>query len=621
MNNKWLNRLKNLPPRGIQSTIMIVFSAISLSIMLILSTIMYLGISASARQEIVESTQKLVEQAGENLEDYLVSMRQISDAVYYNVIKKNDFSSQNEEIQKGMNLLYEANRDKLRSIAIYNHYGSLLAAEPVISQKEDPNVTKQDWYKQAMDEMENMHFSTPHIQNLFDDDSFRYYWVISLSRMAEYTNQGESQPCVILVDMDYSSISRMLKQMNGANNGQYYYLCDSNGEIIYHPRKIQISDGIYRENSRVAAEAKNGIYDERFGGERRKVIVNTISYTGWKLVGVIPYTTFTHGMVNMRYFILMIMLLMTMMLVLINRVVSVRISSPVLKLNDSVKEYEAGKKPEIYIGGPQEIRHLGCSIQSSYEQIEMLMKEIVLEQNERRKSELDALQSQINPHFLYNALDSITWMVEGERNDEAVFMITQLAKLFRISLSKGRTVITIKDELQHAQSYMNIQKIRYKNTFSVTFDVDEELYAYCTVKLILQPILENAINYGVSSMDDCGEIHVTGRRKGENIILAVTDNGMGMTEEEVELLLTDSNRVHKHGSGVGLVNVNNRIQLLFGREYGLFVESELDEGTTVSICIPAVLYTDENRKVLEKGYIFSKETMIDKEVREDGDEE
>jgi len=618
--NKWLNKLKNLSPRGIQSTIMIAFSTISLSIMLILGTIMYLGISASARQEIVESTQKLVEQAGENLEDYLVSMRQISDAVYYNVIKENDFSSRNEEIQKGMNLLYEANRDKLRSIAIYNHYGSLLAAEPVISQKEDPNVTKQSWYEQAVNEMENMHFSTPHIQNLFDDDSFRYYWVISLSRMAEYTDQGESQMGVLLVDMDYSSISRMLKQMNSTNNGQYYYLCDSNGEIIYHPRQIQISDGIYRENSRVAAKAKNGIYDERFGGEKRKVIVNTISYTGWKLVGVIPYTTFTHGMVNMRYFITMIMLLMTMMLVLINRVVSVRISSPVLKLNDSVKEYEAGKKPKIYIGGPQEIRHLGCSIQSSYEQIEMLMKEIVLEQNERRKSELDALQSQINPHFLYNALDSITWMVEGERNDEAVFMITQLARLFRISLSKGRTVITIKDELQHAQSYMNIQKIRYKNTFSVTFAVEEELYEYCTVKLILQPILENAINYGVSSMDDCGEIRVTGRREGENILLAVTDNGMGMTEEEVELILTDSNRVHKHGSGVGLVNVNNRIQLLFGKEYGVRVESEPDEGTTVSICIPAVLYTDENRKVLEKGYIFSREAMIDKEKREDGDE-
>ena len=122
------------------------------------------------------------------------------------------------------------------------------------------------------------------------------------------------------------------------------------------------------------------------------------------------------------------------------------------------------------------------------------MKKIVLEQNERRKSELDALQSQINPHFLYNTLESITWMVEGERNDEAVFMISQLARLFRISLSQGRMIITVKEELQHAESYMNIQKVRYKTIFSVVFDVDPSLYSYCTVKLILHPILEHVIN-------------------------------------------------------------------------------------------------------------------------------
>ena len=225
------------------------------------------------------------------------------------------------------------------------------------------------------------------------------------------------------------------------------------------------------------------------------------------------------------------------------------------------------------------------------------------EQNERRKSELDALQSQIHPHFLYNTLESITWTIEAERNDEAVFMISQLAKLFRISLSKGRTVISIKDELQHAQSYMNLQKIRYKNSFSVTFDVPEELYSYCTVKLILQPILENAISYGVSSMEDCGEIRVTGSLKEGKILLSVIDNGIGMSEEEVALVLTDSNRIHKHGSGVGLVNVNSRIQILFGKEYGLLVESEPDEGTSVSICIPAVPYTEENRKNLEMGYL------------------
>ena len=514
--------------------------------------------------------------------------------------------------------MYEANRDNLMTIAVYNNYGSLMAAEPVAAQKEDPDITRQDWYKQAMGEMENMHFSTPHIQNLFDDGTLRYYWVISLSRVVELTDNGVSQLGVLLVDMDYSSISRMMKQINTLNNGQYYYLCDSNGQIIYHPRQIQISDGIYSENNQVASNYKDGIYDEYFEGEHRKVVVNTISYTGWKLVGVIPNATFTHGTINIRYFIVMLMLLMAMMLVIINRVVSVRISSPISKLNDSVKEYEAGETPEIYVGGSLEIRHLGYSIQRSYEQIDTLMKKIVLEQNERRKSELDALQSQINPHFLYNTLESITWMIEGERNDEAVFMISQLARLFRISLSKGSTIITVQDELQHAQSYMNIQKVRYKNAFSIVFDVDRSLYSYCTVKLILQPILENAINYGVSGMDEGGEIKVTGKLSEGNLILSVADNGIGMSREEVSLVLTDSDRIHKHGSGVGLVNVNNRIQILFGKEYGLIIESEPDEGTTVSICIPAVPYTEENKKVLEQGHIFSMEEMSN---RENGDEE
>ena len=609
--NKYFGKLKKLQPRGMQSTIMIVFSVISISITLILGIVMYIRFSAVNRQETIQTAQTLMEQTGETLEDYLVSMRQISDTVYYNVIKDGAFPDQDQNIQKGMNLLYEANRDNLRTIAIYNSYGSLMAAEPVASQKEDPDVTSQDWYKQAVEEMENMHFSTPHIQNLFDDGSMRYYWVISLSRAVDLTDNGDSQMGVLLVDMDYSSISRMLQQINASDNGQYYYLCDSSGEIIYHPRKIQISEGIANENNDTESGYKDGVYDETFEGEHRKVIVNTISYTGWKLVGVIPYSTFTSGMLNMRYFVGMLMLLTAMMLVVINRVVSVGISRPILRLNDSVREYEAGEKPEIYIGGSLEIRHLGYSIQKSYEQIDSLMKKIVLEQNERRKSELDALQSQINPHFLYNTLESITWMIEGERNDEAAFMITQLARLFRISLSKGRTVITVADELQHARSYMNIQKIRYKNAFSVVFDVDQEVCSCCTVKLILQPILENAINYGVSGMDDCGEIRVTGRLEDGNVILSVTDNGIGMSEEQVALILTDSSRMHKRGSGVGLVNVNNRIRLLFGGEYGLTVESEPDEGTTVSVRIPAVPYTEENRKILEQGYGFGGAEMID----------
>ena len=207
------------------------------------------------------------------------------------------------------------------------------------------------------------------------------------------------------------------------------------------------------------------------------------------------------------------------------------------------------------------------------------MKKVIWEQNERRKSEFDVLQSQINPHFLYNTLDSITWMIESGKNEEAAFMITQLAKLFRISLSKGHTVIRIRDELQHAQSYVNIQKVRYKNKFEVVFDIRPDILDDCIVKLVLQPILENAINYGVR------------------------DNGMGIPEEEIDLLLKDTNRVHKKGSGVGLVNVNNRLRLLFGEPYGLQIESELDEGTTVTVIIPEIVYSEENCRKFEEHHM------------------
>ena len=590
----------NYKPGNIQTTIMIAFSIISALIILSMGIMMYWRFSDISEENIIENNQKLMEQTAESVENYLINMRQISDAAYYYVIKENDLSGNIDEIHKGMNLLYEANKDKLRSIAVYNKYGSLMAAEPVATQKEEPDVTKQEWFIQAMNRMENIHFSTPHVQNLFDDGTYRYYWVLSASRVVELTNGTESQTGVLLVDMDYSGISRMMEQINASGNGQYYYLCDGNGNIIYHPHQVQLDNGMQSESSVKAAASDEKIYDEYMEGVHRKVIVNSISYTGWKLVGVMPYSIFTTRMADIKQFVLVVSLLMAMMLELINQVVSVRISSPIMKLNNSVNKYEEGKEPHIYIGGSEEIRHLGKSIQESYKQNLSLMKRVVWEQNERRKSELDVLQSQINPHFLYNTLDSITWMIEGEKNEEAAFMITQLAKLFRISLSKGHTIISIRDELQHAQSYMNIQKIRYKNKFEVVFDIDPEILDHCVVKLVLQPILENAINYGIREMDGCGIINVCGKKVGDRIILSVSDNGMGIPDDEIGFLLKDTNRIRKRGSGVGLVNVNNRIKILFGGQYGLYIESELDEGTTVYINIPAIEYTEENRKHFEE---------------------
>ncbi len=587
------------PPMPFHFTIMTAFSILSVASILLVSLVLYIQFAGVSREKTVESTRKLMEQTGDNLEDYLTSMRNISDTAYYSVIKEADLSSQAAEVQTQLNLLYEANKDTVRSIAVYGKSGSLVMAEPLAKQKEDPDVTSQEWYRNALSKVENLHFSTPHIQNLFDDGSMKYYWVVSLSRMVELTSQGEIQQGVFLVDMDYSGISQMMKQINDTSSGQYYYLCDSSGEIIYHPRQMQLRRGIGSENSEAAAELKNGVYEDTLDGENRQIVVESISYTGWKLVGVIPDRTLTQGMASIRSFLLLMLLILIMLLVWINRIISLRISRPIMQLNQSVTEYEAGKAPNIYIGGSQEVWHLGNSIQKSYEQIDTLMKEIVTEQSERRKSELAALQSQINPHFLYNTLDSIMWMVEGEKNEEASYMIAELAKLLRFSLSGGHTIISVEDEIKHAASYMNIQKIRYKNAFTVNFLIDPEINNFCTSKLILQPILENAVNYAMNPEDDGGEITVRGKRDGDNIVLSVEDNGMGMSPEDVELVLTDISRVQKKGSGIGLINIHHRIQILFGKEYGLHLENIPEEGLRVTITFPAVPFTKENQKKLE----------------------
>lgn len=604
-----MQKFKNkYQPGDIQSMIMTVFSVVSAIILLFVCVVMYWKFFDISQENILDNNQKIMDQAVESVENYLISMRQVSDAVYYDVLKENDILSQSDTIHNGMKLLYEANKQNLRSIAIYNQSGSLIAAEPVVLQKEEPNVTRQGWFIDAMDRMENIHFSTPHIQNLFDDGTMRYYRVISSSRAVEITDGTNNQLGVLLVDMDYSGIARMMEQINTAGNGQYFYLCDRDGEIIYHPHQMQLEHGGQNETNQRAAASKDKVYDEYEGGRHRKVIVNTISYTGWKLVCVMPYSIFVNKMADVNQFVFILMLLVAMMIVFVNRIVSSKISKPIMKLNDSVTKYEEGKESDIYIGGSSEIRHLGMSIQESYRQNSALMQKVVWEQNERRKSELEALQSQINPHFLYNTLDSITWMIEGERNEEAAFMITQLAKLFRISLSKGHTIISIRDELQHAKSYMNIQKVRYKNKFDVQFQVDEDIMNYCAVKLVLQPIIENAINYGIREMDDCGEIMIRGKKQEEDIFLSVIDNGMGIPKEEIKYLLTDTNRVHKKGSGVGLVNVNNRIKILFGDQYGLHIESELDEGTNVTIRIPAIVYSEENRIRFENRHMPGENT-------------
>lgn len=583
----------------IQSIIMTVLTALTIITTVIMGLLLYNRFKMAIKQTAVTNTENMVENTVEKLDADLLNVRQITNAVNYNIIQEYDISSR--DFNRQFSLLYEINADKIQSMALYDDKGNLLTAEPVAVQKDAVEPSEQDWYQDAEADIENIHFSIPHIQNLFVDGTYRYYWVVSLSRSVDINDGEQPGSGVLLVDMKYSVIEDTLARINDASNGIYYYLCSRDGQMIYHPRGTDMDRGYFKEEYRDAATYEDGIYELTVNGRTSNVIVNSVAYTGWKVVGVVPESVQIASINRFRYYIITTVIILMMMLLGVNRIISKKISRPILKLNESVKAYEAGGPTDIYIGGSSEIRHLGYSVQKSYEQIEALMQEIIREQTERRKSEMDALQSQINPYFLYNTLESITWMVEAKKNLDAVFMISELAKLLRISLSKGRTVIRISDEIQHSRSYMNIQKVRYKERFQIEFDIDEEINEYCTVKLIVQPILENAIYYGVGNMDedDGGKITIRGEKKDDDIYISVEDNGMGMNEDIVENILKDNNKVPKHGSGVGLINVHSRIQLMFGNEYGLEVYSEPDEGTRIVIHIPAIPYTEENREQLE----------------------
>ena len=379
---------------SIQVTISISFTVLSVCSMCFLGIMLYEQFVSRMERTAVESTGQLLGQTAINLEDYLRNMRRISDAMYYSVIKDKDLSV--EGLDEEMNLLYEANKDNLISIACYTNDGELVAAAPVATEKQDVDIVGQQWFLEAVEQMENLHFSTPHVQNLFDDTSYRYYWVVSLSRAVELTEGGNSALGVLLVDMNYSSIEQLLAKANTDNSREYVYLMDSEGEIIYHPKQKLIYTGLYEENNLEQVTHEDGSYKEEFQGEKRLITVKTISYTGWKLVSVVPMSSFDMGLEEMRYFVIMLVTVSLLAVMILNQLVSARIAKPLQKLNDSVKEWEEGNlNPEIYVGGSMEVEHLGRTLRSTVEQIRQLMQDIVVEQEEKRKSELDALQSQI----------------------------------------------------------------------------------------------------------------------------------------------------------------------------------------------------------------------------------
>jgi two-component system sensor histidine kinase YesM len=239
-----------------------------------------------------------------------------------------------------------------------------------------------------------------------------------------------------------------------------------------------------------------------------------------------------------------------------------------------------------------EITELGMSFNIMIGKIRELLDSKIKEQENLKKAELRALQAQINPHFLYNTLDTIIWMAEAKKNAQVIEIVSALSSFFRISLSKGKDWITIGEEIERTNSYLTIQKMRYQDILDYDIQVDERVANYTTLKLILQPLVENALYHGIKNKRQGGTISVRAKLKNaDEVQLEVEDNGIGFTPDKLAQLqeeLEDDSGDIKLESGFGIGNVNKRIRLYYGKQYGISVKSEYHTGTCVTLVIPAI---------------------------------
>ena len=579
-------RKKIVYNRSIRNSIFIYFTITSLVAVLLIVISIYSRLSSQLYDTVKQENVNLVNRVDSSMEVYLRNIMKLSDTIYYGIIKNTNLSE--DSIGEKLTLLYNNNKEQVSNIALISKEGEPISVVPAARFRKNFKAEDEEWFVNALNKTENIHFTLPHVQKMFEKGDNSYNWVISMSRAVEITVGGSTEQAVLLIEMAYQGLEEVLDEVT-LGNGGYIYLMDSNGDIIWHPKFELIASGRVKENNLVAAGYDDGSREEVFNGTRQTVVTKTVGYTGWKLVGVIKGTGISLNMLKTRLFIVFVILLIIFIVILINSYISFRVTNPIRELEKSVKELEEGNlDADIYMGGSYEVQHLGKSVQDMKFRIKGLMQDIVSEHEEKRKSEFDSLQAQINPHFLYNTLDIIVWQIENEKQSEAVHTVTALARFFRLSLGKGKNIVTVRDEIDHVKNYLMIQHMRFKNKFDYEFDIAEDVLELPSLKLMLQPLVENAIYHGMEFMDGDGMIMVKAWRKEDELYLSVADNGLGMTEDKVEMILTgESTSGNGRGSGIGVKNVNERIKLYYGEAYGLTIDSEPDEGTTVIIHLPA----------------------------------
>ncbi len=568
------NRLKL---KTLDSRIYIIFTTLIFIMILSMQVVSYYSASSSIKSSALDTNRTLLNRLVTQLDSYISDMDLIIEILKDEdgvdqllMLDTDEWDEQLQlEIENRFHTFHKARQD-IYSIALFAFNGRIILDSGLESLNEYAKFEETPWYRGAIEKDGEPYLSSSYVQNTIKG---KYSWVVSMSK--EIKDLG-----IMLIDLRFNRIQQLCNSLTPGKKG-YIFIVDQLGNYIYHPSQQLVYSGIKREPIQTILRT------DTLNEDGRNYLSMTSELSKWRVCSVSFDDEIMDSWRNVQYYYVLIGLIAFLIVGFATTFISQSITKPVRYLCDTMKTVETGEfRPIGNIKATSEIQELAYEYNIMIGKINELMQTIVTEQESKRKSDLKALQAQINPHFLYNTLDSIIWMGEMNHSEDVVRMTSALSKLFRISISRGKEIISLKDEIHHVTSYLTIQEMRYKDKFSYTIDIDEEILQCKTLKITLQPLVENAIYHGIKSVDYEGLIEITGRKVGNQIILRVSDNGKGMNKEELDSILNQNSASTKQGTGVK--NVHERVRLYFGEEYGLQCTSIVGKGTEISVNIPII---------------------------------
>lgn len=577
--------------KSIQSTMMLSFSGLMAVAMLIFLMIALNFTSQTIYENSNNYTSQIVRQVNYDIDAYIDYMENISSVMaksgdislylFEEEQSEEDIEEERERILTQFNTIMESRED------IYNVAAVAENGRYIMNRGEEDltpyiDIRKLDWYQAAMESPTGIAVSSSHVQNAIKSS---YKWVITLSRVLVNNRTGAKEG-LFFIDLNYSAISDLCNNNTIGNKG-YIFVLDDKGNVIYHPKQQLMYGGLHTEHIEEIMACEKDSLTVRDGTERKLYTLSRSQKTGWTVVGAAYTSELLKNNKQARMLYILAAAILILAVFAISSILSREITKPLRRLSESMSRVEKGEfdRANVDVTMENEIGSLGKSYNLMTERIHTLMEENVYEQKQKRKSELKALQAQINPHFLYNTLDSIIWMSEAGQSDEVVEMTSALAKLLRQSISNDHEQVELGQEMEYVKNYLTIQKMRYQDKLEYTVEVDPKVRHVMIVKLVLQPIVENAIYHGIKYKGSKGTLRIRAFAESEDVCIVIEDNGIGMDETALNIIFDETQKIHKQ-NGVGVPNVQKRLKLYYGDKYGIIYESKVGIGTRATIRIP-----------------------------------